>query len=180
MAHSIEVAKSGRATCRTCRQAIAKGDLRFGEETANAFDEKGGTMHLWHHLACAAKKKATQLADALKAFEGDVPDREALERTIAEEAPKQKPTTFPYAERAPTARSRCGVCEAGIDKGELRVATPREADAGGMTNTSVRYLHARCAKDAAGGESVLDALKKNSKGLAPEDWEEITKALGGA
>jgi ferredoxin len=178
MAHTIEVAKTGRATCRTCRQAIQKGDLRFGEETANAFDASGGTMHLWHHLACAAKKKPTQLGEALRSFVGDVPDREALERTIAEEAPKQKPLTFPYAERAPTNRSRCGGCEGGIEKGELRVATPRETDMGGMANAAVRYLHARCAKDAAGGEDVLEALRRNSKGLTGEDLEELSRALG--
>ncbi len=178
MAHTIETARSGRATCRTCRQAIAKGDLRFGEETANAFDDKGGTMRLWHHLACAAKKKPTQLAEALATFDGEVPGRDEIERTIASEAPKQKPTSFPYAERAPTARSRCGECQAAIEKGELRVATPREADPGGLANVSARYLHARCAKGAAGGEDALEALRRNSKGLEAEEWEELARVLG--
>ena len=41
MAHKIEMAKSGRATCRTCREKIDKDTLRFGEETANAFDPGG-------------------------------------------------------------------------------------------------------------------------------------------
>jgi poly [ADP-ribose] polymerase len=178
MAHTIEVAKTGRATCRTCRQPIAKGDHRFGEETANAFDASGGTMFLWHHLACAAKKKPTQLGEALRSFAGEVPNREELERTIAAEAPKQKPIVFPYAERASTARSRCGACEGAIEKGELRVATPRDAEMGGMVNASVRYFHARCAKDAAGGGDVLEALRKNSKGLEEGDFEEIARALG--
>ena len=32
MANIIEESKSSRATCRSCRQKIEKGTLRFGEE----------------------------------------------------------------------------------------------------------------------------------------------------
>jgi hypothetical protein len=182
MAHTIEVAKSSRATCRTCKQAIAKGELRFGEETPNAFAESGGTMHLWHHLPCAAKKKPRELGEALKGFAGEVPNRDELERTIALEEPKQKPTSFPYAERAPTARSHCGACHEAIGKGELRVATPRETETGPMMNVSVRYLHARCAAGAVAapaGEALLEALRSNSRGLSEGDLAELARALGG-
>ena len=37
MANVIEEAKSGRASCRTCKKTIAKGELRLGVETANQF-----------------------------------------------------------------------------------------------------------------------------------------------
>jgi len=56
MAHVIEAAKSGRAACRTCKEPIAKGELRLGEEVPNQF-AGGETTHVWHHLACAAKKR---------------------------------------------------------------------------------------------------------------------------
>src|SRR5271170_7159638 len=116
MADVIEVAKSARAMCRTCRANIAKGELRFGEEVPSAFGDGGGTTRLWHHLPCAAKKKPAQLRSALAAFDAErsargdgadaIPDRAAIDAAIAENEPKQKPIRFPYAERASTSRSR--------------------------------------------------------------------------
>jgi Poly(ADP-ribose) polymerase and DNA-Ligase Zn-finger region len=174
MASVIEEAKSGRATCRTCRKGIGKGELRFGEEVPAAFGDGTGTTRLWHHLACAAKKKPTQLSEALVSFVGEVPGRAEIEALVAENEPKQKPTRFPYAERATTARSRCGTCHEGIDKGDLRVAFEREPDPGGMTMGAARYFHARCAP---GREQLFDALRDNSKGLSPGDLADLEQAL---
>src|SRR5688572_1393776 len=127
MANIIEESKSSRATCRSCRQKIEKAALRFGEETPNAFDPEGGPAYAWHHLLCAAKKKPAEVKAALATFTGNVPNREELEKTLAEAKDTTKPP-FPYAERAPTGRSKCLVCEALIEKGDLRVAIEREVD----------------------------------------------------
>ena len=54
MANVIEEAKSGRASCRTCRKAIAKGELRLGVETQTQFSDAPSLQ--WHHLLCAAVK----------------------------------------------------------------------------------------------------------------------------
>ena len=186
MAHTIEVAKSGRATCRTCRQSIGKGEIRFGEEAPNAFSDSGAMMFMWHHLMCAAKKKPGQLKEAMEASTLEIPNRAEVDAIIAVEEPKQKPTRMPYAERAPTGRARCGECGETIEKGELRIATPREMEVGGMMNASVRYLHPGCAAAAGpdapglagGGAALLEELRKNSKGLKPEDLEELSRALG--
>src|SRR5258708_659283 len=128
MAHTIEEAKSGRAACRTCKKPIAKGELRFGEEVPSLYAE--GTSFLWHHVACAATKKPKQLTEALAAFAGEVPDRAELEKTIEANAAKvkEKPTRYPWAERAPTSRSRCLACEEGIEKATLRIAVEREVE----------------------------------------------------
>src|SRR5438105_3515510 len=106
MAHIVEVAKSGRASCRTCRSAIAKGELRFGEESVNSFSDSGETSYRWHHLKCAAAKLPEELRSALVAYAGEVPDKEELEKIMSEAAAK-KPPPFPYADRAPTGRARC-------------------------------------------------------------------------
>ena len=37
MDHVLELAPSGRATCRTCGNKIAKGEVRFGEASAYGF-----------------------------------------------------------------------------------------------------------------------------------------------
>jgi poly [ADP-ribose] polymerase len=161
VAHLIEEAKSSRATCRSCKKPIAKGELRFGEETINAF-AGGGTTHVWHHLSCAAEKKPLELKDALAVHEGPIPDKEALERTIAESAGKKKPA-FPYVERAPTGRSRCIGCQEAIAKGELRVAVEREVDTGSFVTKGAGYLHPRCARGFLGQEDLLDKAKANSR-----------------
>src|SRR5437773_2347003 len=101
MAETIEIAKTGRARCRICRQPIEKGSLRFGEEQPSAFTE--GLQWVWHHLTCAAKKKPVAVRTALDAFPGDVPGRAELDALMAEA--DQTPSVYPYVERASTGRS---------------------------------------------------------------------------
>src|SRR4051812_46619825 len=80
----IEVAKSGRARCRTCSEGIGKGELRLGEETPNMFSESGGMSYRWHHLRCAAQKKPRELKVALGRYEAEIPERAELEAAISE------------------------------------------------------------------------------------------------
>jgi hypothetical protein len=54
----VEVATTGRATCRTCKETIAKGELRLGQP----FEFEGHGSFRWHHLSCACKR----LRDASK------------------------------------------------------------------------------------------------------------------
>ncbi|MCA9614795.1 MAG: hypothetical protein KC586_18690 [Myxococcales bacterium] len=56
MDHVLELAPSGRATCRTCGNKIAKGEVRFGEAVPSQFAPSGFATE-WHHLTCAAKSK---------------------------------------------------------------------------------------------------------------------------
>lgn len=175
MPHTIEPAKSGRASCRTCRKPIAKGELRFGEETPNAFND-GEPSFVWHHLECAAKKRPNELKQALDAFSGDVPNKAALEATIAGAAASQKPKV-PYAEHAPTGRSKCLSCEKEIAKGDLRVATEREVDTGSFVAKTAGYLHLECASMFIADPDLLDDVKKNSRGLSAEDLTAIEEAL---
>src|ERR1700691_1002136 len=73
MSHKIEIAPTGRASCRGCKKAVLKGDLRFGEEFANAYSEDGGMSFRYWHLACAAVKLANELAPVIASYEGDIP-----------------------------------------------------------------------------------------------------------
>src|ERR1019366_3794623 len=118
MANTIEVAKSGRASCRGCGDKIAKDLHRFGEEVANNFSEDGGTTFRWWHLSCAATKLPNELRATLATFVGEVPDRAALDAAIAENAHPD----YPYAQRAANGRAKCRVCNESIVKGDLRVA----------------------------------------------------------
>ena len=91
MAHTIEPARSSRASCKTCKGKIEKGELRFGEEAPNPFMD-GEMGYRWHHLKCAAKKKSDILLDTLDEIEIEVPEREELialaKKAVAERGSK--------------------------------------------------------------------------------------------
>lgn len=175
MGHVIEPAKSGRASCRTCKSPIAKGELRLGVEVPNQFAE-GEPTYQWHHLLCAVKKQSGPLREAMAAFAGEIPDRAGLEAALAA-APPPKPSTYPWVERASTGRSRCLECEEAIEKGALRVAIEREVDAGGFMRKGPGYLHAGCALAHTGIEDLLEQVKRNSPGLDPATLSELEAAF---
>ncbi|MDB4943969.1 MAG: hypothetical protein JWP97_3503 [Labilithrix sp.] len=176
MAHVIEVAKSGRAGCRTCRNPIPKGELRFGEESPNAFGEPGDVSFRWHHLKCAAQKLPDELKSALATYEGDVPDREELDKLMAE-AEASKPPPFPYADRAPTGRARCQACGEAIAKGGLRVAIERDLERGMGVTKGAGYLHPACAaayvEEHGGNHDTLTSELRTNTRLPDADLDEL-------
>jgi len=169
----IEVAKTGRARCRSCRQAVEKGSLRFGEEQPSAFGE--GMQWGWYHLLCAARKRPGPLRSALAGFPGEIPGREELEQALAEA--EQKAITLPYAEHAPTGRSKCLGCSESIAKGALRVAVEREVEVGSMVRSGAGYLHPACAPQHGDLPDLLGQLRRNSKGLSEADLAELASAI---
>lgn len=59
----VEPAKSSRAACRACKEAIEKGGLRLGEP----YDYQGSITFRWYHLACASERLRTP--EKLQGFE---------------------------------------------------------------------------------------------------------------
>jgi poly [ADP-ribose] polymerase len=176
MAHTIEVAKSGRAACRSCRKPIPKGELRFGEETVNAFAE-GDMTYRWHHLKCAASKLSAELREALTAFAGEVPEREEIEGLMAK-ADAAKPPPFPHADKAPTGRAKCLGCSESLPKGALRVVIEREIERGMSVTKGAGYLHPKCAAgyvESQGGthEELTAGLRQNSRGLSESELDQL-------
>lgn len=173
MAHTIEVAKSGRAGCRTCRNPIAKGELRFGEETPNQFGDAGDMSYRWHHMKCAAQKHADILRDTLATYEGDVPDRAELDKLMSE-AEANKPPPFPYADKAPTGRASCQGCHEKIAKDSLRVAFERDIERGMTVTKGAGYLHPACAAgylESMGSthDELTEKLRANTRDLSEEE-----------
>lgn len=167
MANHIEEAKSGRATCRTCKKPIGKGELRLGVEVASQFAD---ASLQWHHLPCAAEKLPVELREALAAYAGEVPDRAALDQAMADSIAKgkAKPAGFPYVDHAPTGRARCQQCGEAIYKGTLRVAVERDLETGGMATKGAGYMHPKCAKanqfELDGGlADMIAGVKTNSR-----------------
>ena len=181
MANVIEEAKSGRASCRTCKKAIAKGELRFGEEAPNAFGDEP-TLR-WHHLACAAERLPAELKAVLDGHP-EVPDRAALDKIMADALAKgrAKPGGYPYADKAPTGRARCMQCQEAIAKDTLRVAVEREIETGTTVTRGAGYMHPKCVAahvEATEGDLgvLVEGLRANSR-LAPEDLEAVVREIG--
>ena len=156
MSHKIEVAPTGRASCRGCKETIVKGGPRFCEEFANPYSEGGGMSFRYWHLACAATKLANELAPVLGAYEPALEHRASIEALIAEHL---RPP-MPHAEHAPNGRARCRACDESIAKGELRVAFERTFDGPMGPQKGAAYTHARCLprylerEKERGGEAV--------------------------
>ena len=179
MANIIEEAKSGRASCRTCKKTIAKGELRLGVEVTTQFSDTPSMQ--WHHLPCAAGKHAGELQEAMGTFAGEIPDRAELDAKIADAIKKgnAKPAGFPYVDRAPTGRAKCMQCEEAIAKDSFRVAVEREIDTGAMVTRGAGYMHPKCVTENlenVGGsvEDLVAGVTKNSR-ITPED---LATALG--
>jgi hypothetical protein len=175
MANVIEEAKSGRASCRTCKKTIAKGDLRLGVEVTTQFSDTPSLA--WHHLLCAAGKLPGELEEAMAAYPGDIPNKAEIEVAIADSLKKGKgkPGGFPYIDRAPTGRAKCMQCEEPIAKDSFRVAVEREIDTGSMVTRGARYMHTKCAvanveSDGGSKDELLEGVRTHSR-LAPEDLE---------
>jgi poly [ADP-ribose] polymerase len=168
MANVIEEAKSGRASCRTCKKTIAKGELRLGVETQTQFSDTPSLA--WHHVLCAAAKLPVELRAALAEYPGEVANRAELERAMEEAVKKgsAKPAGFPYVDRAPTGRAKCMQCEQPIEKATFRVAVERELEIGGNATRGAGYLHPRCVAanlENTGGsvDELIEGLRANSR-----------------
>ncbi len=168
MANVIEEAKSGRASCRTCKKTIAKGELRLGVETPNQFGDTPSMQ--WHHVLCAASKLPAELKVALDAYDGTVANRAELDKAMADAIAKgtAKPGGFPHVDRAPTGRAKCMQCEQAIEKASFRVAVEREIDTGTMVTRGAGYLHPACVAENLeniGGsvEDLVKGLRVNSR-----------------
>jgi len=181
--NKVEVAPSGRAACRGCKQTIAKGALRFAEEFQNPYSEEGGTSFRYWHLSCAAAKLANELKEALEQYAGPIEDRESIESLIHEHWRPE----MPYAERASSGRARCRACDVGIKKGELRVAFERSFEGPMGPQKAAAYAHPKCVgryleREMERGRESLDrqeALRRvlaNSK-LSQEELEIVREEM---
>lgn len=182
----IEVSPSGRAKCRGCKEAIPKGELRFGEAYDSAFT--GGMALRYWHVPCAAKKLPTQLENALKKYPGEVADRAGIEAAIAAGRKGGKGSAkapFPHADLAPTGRAKCISCGEGLEKDALRVAVEREIESpSGMPMKTPGYLHPGCAPAWAEEQGqdpgeFVEAVLANSEHLDEKQFAELNSELAG-
>ncbi len=186
----IEGARSNRSKGKVCRRAINKGTLRLGL----LIDGPYGTGYLWHHLKCAARSRFESVEEAYEqeAWKGakdppeKVPTLDELKKLREEAEDREKNRkTIPYAEVAPSARSKCKRCQEPIEKGDLRVILGRGVYFGNQVRTSPIMVHPRCVTDELQSEQCMTeiggfeaSLRANTTDVPPDRLEELMVKIG--
>lgn len=191
----IEHARSGRSKCKICNRKIDAGAVRFGVLVEGRF----GTGHMWHHLNCAAKRRLEDVEESyqLESWNAakepldpeELPSIEKLRDVAAKadverEKRQREKKTIPYAEVAPSNRSKCKQSGETIPLGAVRIVLGMEAHFGSQTRTSayaVLPVHVMDALEEPdmGTEldGLADALRENSE-IDPELLEQAIAEAG--
>jgi hypothetical protein len=192
----IENARSGRSKCKTCQRKIDADILRIGV----LVDGRFGQGYMWHHLTCGAKRLLEQVEEAYEQEAWlnakvppdpeDLPSLEKL-RSLAEKAGEEREKkekakkTIPYAEIAPSNRSKCKQSGEAIDKGAVRIILGMEANFGNQTRVAPyavlpQHLEQALMEPDMGPEEegLADALRENSRDIDPELLEQTIAEAG--
>src|SRR5262245_30485521 len=159
MPHVIEPAATARAKCRGCDQAIAKGELRFGERLPNAFGD--GEMTLWFHLRCAAFKRPEAFLET--AGQTNASEAAALVEAAQNGVTHRRLPRVNGAERAPTGRARCRSCRELIEQGTWRIALTFFEE---YRFSPSGFVHAACVAAYFETTDIVDRVAHFSPGLA--------------
>jgi hypothetical protein len=187
----IEGARSGRSRCKICRRAIHKDNLRLGVLIEGPY----GTGYLWHHLTCAARRRFENVEEAYgceawkhaKTPPDQVPNLDEL-RKIREQAEDRRRNRkpIPFAEVAPSGRSKCKHCDGPIEKGAIRVVLGRGIYFGSQVRTAPINVHPGCVASAlqaedcsTEAEGLEAAIRQNSAGVSVERLDELFAQIGG-
>jgi hypothetical protein len=168
----IQAATSGRAKCRGCGIAIAKGELRFGESLPNAFAE-GETLH-WLHLYCAAAMRPEKFLAALDASSETVAERELLRETAVDGVEHRRLPRLVRAERAPSGRAHCRSCRELIEKGHYRLALQLFEDG---RFSPIGSIHVECSLAYFGTAAILPRILRLTSAVSDADTREIETLL---
>jgi ribosomal protein L37AE/L43A len=172
MASVIERAASGRAKCRACGQAIAKGNERFGEALPNAYGE--GESLFWFHLRCAACCRPDSLLSVLEQGLAAPAESEELRALARDGVLQPRLSRILRAERASSGRARCRHCRELIEQGAWRLALQMFEE--GRFN-SIGTIHASCAVHYFGAEPTIERLTLPSNQLDSDELAEVVASM---
>jgi hypothetical protein len=138
---------------------------------------------MWHHLRCAARRQLERVEEAYeaKAWQAAqhpperVPSIEEL-RGLHEAGAqrRQERLALPYAERAPSGRSRCKHCHEPIAQGTFRVVLGRETRLGRQVRLGPINVHAGCVRAALKAEDC--ATERHGFAQALHDHSRMDRA----
>lgn len=172
MPDSIQAAPTGRAKCKGCGKAIAKGELRFGEAGPNSYGE--GEALTWFHLPCAALMRPEKLAPLLESTSEELPERAWLAETARVGVEHERLSRLVRAERASSGRAHCRSCRELIAKGDWRLALQMFEE--GRPNP-IGTIHAQCAEAYFGTADVLERIRRLTPELSESDVADLGHAL---
>ncbi|MCC7044353.1 MAG: hypothetical protein IT183_10845 [Acidobacteria bacterium] len=172
----LEVAPTGRAKCRACGQAIAKGTVRLGERVPNPFadGEDAETTH-WYHPVCASFKRPEPLLDALQGADVEVADRGRLETEATVGVAHRRAVRVDAASRAPSGRAMCRACKEPIAKDTWRIGLVFYED-GRFAPSG--FIHAACAPAYLETSALMPRLRHFSPALSDADLVDVDVAIG--
>jgi hypothetical protein len=171
MPDRIELAASGRARCRACKKALAKGQERFAEAAPNPLAE-GETQH-YYHLECAAERRPKVFAALFGTLQPPRPDLEPLAAAAALAMAHHRLERLGTLERAKSARANCRFCRELIEKDAWRVAL-QPIEEGRLAAWG--FIHLPCVAGYTGIKPSLERLLRYSE-LPDEARSEIASAL---
>lgn len=175
MPHLIERAPSGRAKCRACGNAVAKGEWRVGEAVPNLYADADGAeaMH-WYHPWCAAYQRPEACLQALTASAEGPDDRAALITAAELGVAHPRVARVHTAGRATSGRAACRHCRAPIARDSWRLALLFWQD-GRFAPSG--FIHVPCAAEYLGTTAIVDRLRHFTPALTDADVAEIATAL---
>jgi len=172
MPHVFEPAASGRSKCRGCKQALQKGELRFGEGLPNPFGE--GEVTHWFHPLCAAYKRPDALLQGLVEAADLLPDRQSLEHAARASLAQPRLPRIDGAERSPSGQAKCRQCHEPIDRGSWRIRLVFHEE-GNFSPGG--FLHAGCRRAYFETDDIVEQVLHFSAALADADREALRSEL---
>lgn len=176
MPHVVELASTGRAKCRGCGAAIAKGAWRVGEAVPNMFaDGENAEARHWYHPRCAAYRRPEAFLQALEGSDAALDDREALLAAARAGVTHHRLARIDKAERAASGRAACRQCRTPIVKGAWRLTLLFWEDGRFMP---AGYLHPSCvAAYAEATDGVVERVRHFTPELSADDLASIGAAI---
>lgn len=175
MPHVVEQASTGRAKCRGCGAAVAKGGWRVGEAVPNPFaDGADAETRHWYHPMCAAYRRPEAFLQAVESAGVRLGEHARLIAAAEAGVAHPRLPRLDKAEHAPSGRAACRQCRQPIPKGTWRLTLiyweeGRYVPAG--------YLHPGCVAEYAGTSDVLDRVRHFTPDLTDADLAAIAATL---
>ncbi|MBN3280331.1 PARP1 polymerase, partial [Polyodon spathula] len=191
--YKSEYAKSGRASCKKCKENIAKESLRMAIMVQSPMFD--GKVPHWHHFSCFWQRARVLSPGDIDGF-SDLrwEDQEKIKKAIEtggvtaggkgdkEGSGKAEKTLSDFAvEYAKSNRSTCKGCEQKIDKEQIRVSKKMVDPEKPQLGMIDRWYHIGCfisRREELGFMPAYNASQlKGFPNLKAEDKEELNKRL---
>uniref|UniRef100_A0AAR2JZI8 Poly [ADP-ribose] polymerase n=1 Tax=Pygocentrus nattereri TaxID=42514 RepID=A0AAR2JZI8_PYGNA len=188
--YKAEYAKSGRASCKKCKENIAKDSLRMAIMVQSPMFD--GKVPHWHHFSCFWLKAAIQSTSDISGFtdlrwEDQEKVKKAIENGGAagggqKGGAKGEKTLNDFAvEYAKSNRSTCKGCDQKIEKDQIRVSKKTVDPEKPQLGLIDRWYHTGCfvsrREELAFKSEYSAAQLKGFAALRAEDKEELKKRL---